>query len=300
MPKHARKSFFAIRAFNVEVASIKDGSERRRMAASLSGETGSSLALRMRMQWWRDALSELYPQEDHQQFEPSVPGFLSSTSTSCWRNPVVRALHDSIEESNLTRRFLERLLDAREADLEIQQLATMEDATQYAEDTYASLLYLALETCNVRDDAADDVATHAGIGLGLVIALRSTAHRAALGEMAIPAEAFSSPVPSSYLLRRSDSSFAPVIEHDEIVKEAVQHMAYEASTHLLRARELQEDVPKTAKACLLPVVPAMHYLSLLKQADFDLWDPKLAADNEASSRFTVMARLGRSWLTGTI
>lgn len=145
MPSHARKSYFAVRAFNVEIASIKDGIERRR-----EGQ-GSSLALRMRMQWWREALGHLYPNDapPASQAEPSPLGFLSNTAESCWHNPVVSALHYAIEESNLTRRFLERLLDAREADLEIQQLATMEDAKMYAEDTWSSLLYLSLECVGV-------------------------------------------------------------------------------------------------------------------------------------------------------
>jgi NADH dehydrogenase [ubiquinone] 1 alpha subcomplex assembly factor 6 len=144
MPAHARRSYFAVRAFNVEIASIKDGNEqiRRRRA----GE-GSSIALRMRMQWWRDALGQLYPIGDCDATTetPATNVF----APACWHNPVVRALHVAVEESDLTRRFLERLLDARDADLEIQQMATLEDAKMYAEDTWASLLYLSLECTGV-------------------------------------------------------------------------------------------------------------------------------------------------------
>ena len=153
MPAKARKSYFAIRAFNVELASVKDGSERRQAKSVGTAELGSTLALRMRMQRWRDALSELYPDDTSPSaVEPSAAGFLASSAVSCWNNPVVRALNDAVQESNLTRRFLERLLDAREADLDIQQLATMEDAIQYAEDTYSSLLYLSLECAGVSGD----------------------------------------------------------------------------------------------------------------------------------------------------
>lgn len=142
MPAHARRSYFAVRAFNVEIASIKDGNEQRRRRHG-AGE-GSSLALRMRMQWWRDALGQLYPMADDANTETPATDALT-----CSHNPVVRALHVAVEESNLTRRFLERLLDARDADLEIQQMATMEDAKMYAEDTWASLLYLSLECTGV-------------------------------------------------------------------------------------------------------------------------------------------------------
>jgi NADH dehydrogenase [ubiquinone] 1 alpha subcomplex assembly factor 6 len=292
MPAHARKSYFAVRAYNVELASVKDANEQRRA----SGETGSSLGLRMRMQWWRDALGQLYddaPALD----EPSPHGFLAHTAETCWHNPVVRALSIAIEEKDLTRRFLERLLDAREADLDIQQLATMDDATQYAEDTWSSLLYLSLECTGVRDDAADTVASHAGIGTGLTMSLRSTIHRSAYGEMAIPADLFPRPVPSTYMMRRMDPEFPLDPENEEIMQNAAQHMAYEASQGLSKAREMQADVPKAGKACLLPAVPAMNYLSRLNRSKFDLWDPQL---NVEQSRLTVLTTMGKAWLTGNV
>jgi len=292
MPSRARKSFFAVRAYNVELASVKDASEQRRA----SGETGSSLGLRMRMQWWRDALGQLYDDVPAES-EPSPQGFLAHSAEACWHNPVVRALYVAIEEKELTRRFLERLLDAREADLDIQQMATMEDAKQYAEDTWSSLLYLSLECAGVRDDSADTVASHAGIGTGLTTSLRSTIHRAAYGEMSIPADLFPKPIPSNYMMRRMDPEFPVDPENEEIMRNAAQHMAYEASVELSKAQEMQADVPKAGKACLLPAIPAMNYLSRLKEAEFDLWDPKLNAEQ---SRLKVLTTMGKSWLTGKI
>lgn len=295
MPSKARKSYFAVRAYNAELASIKSVSEQRHA----SGETGSSLGLRMRFAWWRDALGQLYSDDPHndEQQEPSPQGFLAHTAEACWHNPVVRALYVAIEEKDLTRRFLERLLDAREADLDVQQWATVEDAKQYAEDTWSSLLYLSLECTGVRDDDADIVASHAGIGIGLTTALRSTTHRACFGEMTIPAELFPRPIPSNYMMRRMDPEYPVDPENEEIMQNAVQHMAYEASVELSKAREMQAQVPKPGKACLLPAIPAMSYLSRLKQANFNLWDPKLSADQ---SRLKVLTAMGKSWLTGKI
>lgn len=293
MPSDARKSYFAIRAFNVELASIKNVSEQRHA----SGETGSSLGLRMRMQWWRDALGQLYGDSHHIQ-EPSPQGFLAHTAEACWHNPVVRALYIAIEKKKLTRRFLERLLDAREADLDIQQMATMDDAKQYAEDTWSSLLYLSLECTGVRDDDADTVASHLGVGTGLTMSLRSTIHRAAFGEMAIPAEFFARPIPSNYMMRRMDPEYPVDPEIEEIMQNAAQHMAYEASVDLSKAIDTQADVPKAGKACLLPAVPAMNYLSILKDSNFDLWQAQLRMEEQ--SRLKVLTALGKSWLTGKI
>ena len=86
---------------------------------------------------------------DENEVKKHQTGFAADMANSCWNNPIVRVLNDAVEESNLTRRFLERLLDAREADLDIQQAETMDDAITYAENIFSSLLYLSLETTNV-------------------------------------------------------------------------------------------------------------------------------------------------------
>eukprot|EP00541_Cyclophora_tenuis_P000167 CAMPEP_0116575084 /NCGR_PEP_ID=MMETSP0397-20121206/19756_1 /TAXON_ID=216820 /ORGANISM="Cyclophora tenuis, Strain ECT3854" /LENGTH=313 /DNA_ID=CAMNT_0004103927 /DNA_START=19 /DNA_END=960 /DNA_ORIENTATION=+ len=257
---------------------------------------GSSLALRMRMQWWRDALGELYPNEPATQHqEPSVEGFLNSTAVSCWNNPVVRALHHAIQEKDLTKRFLERLLDAREADLDIRQLATMEDATFYAEDTCSNLLYLSLECAGVRDEAADEVASNAGIGWGLTTSIRATLHRANNGEMAIPAEILPSTIPTNYLLARLNPEFTPNEANETAIREAIQYMAFQASTYLNRAREIQGKVPRKGRSCLLPAVPALHHLSRLQEAQFNIFDEKLNANQ---SRLVLLVTLGKSWFVG--
>jgi NADH dehydrogenase [ubiquinone] 1 alpha subcomplex assembly factor 6 len=210
---------------------------------------------------------------------------------------VVRALYIAIEDKELTRRFLERLLDAREADLDIQQMATMDDAKQYAEDTWSSLLYLSLECAGVRDDAADVVASHTGTGIGLTTSLRSTIHRAAYQEMSIPADLFVRPIPSTYMMRRMDPEFPVDPENEEVLQNAAHHMAYEASVEFSKAREIQSEVPKAGKACLLPAIPAMNYLSRLSDSNFNLWDPKLNAEQ---SRLNLLTAMGKSWLTGKI
>lgn len=141
MPQHAQSSYFAVRAVNAELASIKDGSSLRRRQATAPLETSTTLALQMRMQWWRDAVAQVYGDE------PS--GSSSALSISCWQSPVVRALAEATTRSNLTRRFLERLIDAREGDLEMNQYKTMQQAIEYAEDSVSSLLYLSLECAGV-------------------------------------------------------------------------------------------------------------------------------------------------------
>ena len=147
MPHSSRRSYFAIRALNVELASVKDGSVSRKVGGAQFDESGASIALKIRFQWWHDALAQVYGDENDSQ--ESKTGFAADMANTCWNNPVVRVLHDAVEEKQLTRRFLERLLDAREADLDIQQAETMDDTIAYAENIFSSLLYLSLETTDV-------------------------------------------------------------------------------------------------------------------------------------------------------
>lgn len=150
MPSSSRQSYFAIRALNVELASIKDGSVSRKVGGAQFDDSGAgSMALKIRIQWWRQAFNQIYGDAPASTEEIGSQDFVASMANSSWKNPVVRVLDQAVHESNLTRRFLERLLEAREADLDIRQVDSMEDSILYSESTFSSLLYLSLETTNV-------------------------------------------------------------------------------------------------------------------------------------------------------
>ncbi len=85
-PKGSRDAFFAIRAFNVELAVIKDQSNN------------NALAGRLRFQWWRELLEKVYSKDSMSMYE---------------QQPVAQALAFSIQRHNLTARWFERSLEAR-------------------------------------------------------------------------------------------------------------------------------------------------------------------------------------------
>lgn len=284
MPSHAQTAYFALRALNVELASIKDSKERRTNSVDPSTAT---IALTMRMTWWRQVLQELHNTDDN----------VTSTS-SLWHHPVVRALHRAIQEKNLTRRFLERLVDAREADLQIVQMASLDDLVSYCEDSNSSLLFLSLECLGVRDDAADRVAGMLGVAGGLTTAIRSTIVRANLSELSIPADLLgASKLRSHYFLARLDDTFDPIPEMEHVIQEAIQHMAYLASQQLNEARERQADIPKQGKTILLHSIPTTVYLGKLKEANYNLWHPKLISND---GQLVMLTMMGRAWWTGVI
>ena len=101
------------------------------------------------MQWWREAINGMYEDSPVAE-EPSVAGLLSHMTSSQQHSPIVRSVRRATQSADLTRRFLDRLVDAREADLEQSQIATLQQLTEYSEETSSSVLYLSLECAGVR------------------------------------------------------------------------------------------------------------------------------------------------------
>jgi NADH dehydrogenase [ubiquinone] 1 alpha subcomplex assembly factor 6 len=318
MPQHARDSYFALRAFNVELASVKDGHNLRKQrgtAANVAGAADSSLlALQFRMQWWRNAIAQIY--NDEEQSLPSSPGSSIGTpswtqlqqnlSTSCWNSPVVRALDRANAQVGFTRRFLERIIDARDIDLEMTQYESMNQMIEYAEDTVGSLLFLTLETMNIRERDADMVAALAGKGIGLTTALRATPQRLWHGgELPIPKEVFSPDFPFALLLAQSnfDSQDHPHTmlneEEKQMLRDAVYSVASVAMQNLIEARNLQRQVPFSGRSCLLPMIPSLKFLERLQKAEYNVFHDDVITTTPRERLYTLLL-LARTWLTGTL
>jgi NADH dehydrogenase [ubiquinone] 1 alpha subcomplex assembly factor 6 len=286
MPARYRDAYFALRAFNVEIASIKD--QNRSSSSSASSSPGSALALQLRMQWWRDAVASLY---ESQQRRPSLS----------LANPVVRALGKSHGQFPLTRRFLDRIIDAREADLEVRQYQTVAALSHYAEETACSLLYLTLELCHDDQNKvtldhlarADEMAYHVGLGIGLTTALRGTPHRLVVSSHHNNNDQAEMPIPVELLgesFRMTDA-----ITQNETFRTACRDLAATATDHFCRARELQGRVHSTHRPIFLTMLPSIHYLSRLAQADHDVF---AATATTGSDQLRLLLVLARSWLTG--
>ena len=137
------------------------------------------------------------------------------------------------------------------------------------------------------------VAYHAGIGCGLVTAVRGARFRLARGECAIPKELI--PVKFPYHKFNTDDPKSALSEEEHALsRTSVKEMVHMASFHLTEARELQSDIPKHARPCFLPVVPAIHFLSKLEKANYDIFDDSLLEPDN----LTILGLLGRTWLTG--
>ena len=147
----------------------------------------------------------------------------------------------------------------------------------------------------MREEASDMVAYHAGIGLGLVTALRAARFRFARGECTIPKDLIPAEFPYyKFNVQDPISDFSH--GERELLKQAVCEMATIASSHFVEVRERQGDVPKYARPCFLPLVPALHFLDKLHKVDYDIFDDSLLEPD----RLRVLMLLGRSWITGVL
>ncbi|KAL7561922.1 hypothetical protein ACA910_022482 [Epithemia clementina (nom. ined.)] len=294
MPRKVQKAFFILRAFNAELASIKGEHHARSKGATATGtmDLPKQYALQMRLQWWNNAISHIYGEEIERISDPSF----ANLSISCWESPIVRALSAANQEMKFTRRFLERLIESRQNDVEIMQFSTLEETKNYAEQSVSSLLYLTLECLGVREDAADEAASYAGVGIGLTTALRGTSFRLVHGEVTVPSNLLGKTFPYNQLIGSvvGDSKLS-----DEDAKEwknAVTAMALSASSYLAEARDKQGQIPKSARTVLLPVVPASLYLSRLEKYNYDVFEPAL----HEPQRVQMMMMMARTWLTGIL
>ncbi len=236
--KLARPALFAAHAYNLELAQIASKTTEPHIAT-------------MRFAWWRTALDAAARGEppDH---------------------PVAQALAHAIGTRDITPRYLERLLDAREHDVGRTQPETIDELLRYCEHTAGALLLIGCEAAGVADNAPSELAaTHAGIACALATLLRGTAAHVSQGCTFIPAEVAS----SHKLTLKSALSGRPSAE----LASAVSELAALASAHLLSARSLRGQLPAASRTALVHTVPAELILRNLQMAAYDVYAPHALA-----------------------
>ncbi|XP_071410232.1 NADH dehydrogenase (ubiquinone) complex I, assembly factor 6 isoform X3 [Pithys albifrons albifrons] len=154
LPADSRTSAFALRAFNVELAQIKDSVTQK--------TTGL-----MRMQFWREAVEDIYC--DNPPHQP--------VATELWR---------AVKRHNLTKMWFLKIIDEREKNLDDRPYRNIQELETYAENTQSALLYLTLEMLGVRDIHADHAASHIGKAQGIVTCLRATPYHCTRQKVFLP------------------------------------------------------------------------------------------------------------------
>lgn len=152
-PETARRHLFALHAFNVEVARIR--------------ETVSDPTLReIRLQFWRD-------------------GLLARSA----EHPVARALAETVATYRLPAGSLDDLLEARLFDLYDDPMPSLNDLEGYAGETASSLFQMAaIILAGGEDPKTADLSGHGGVAYALTGLIRALPIHAGRGQLYLPAD----------------------------------------------------------------------------------------------------------------
>jgi len=159
-PAAARESLLALYAFNLEVARV-----RETVSEPMLGQ--------IRLQWWREAIDGLYAGRVRE-------------------HPVVTALAAAIGPAGpaaapaLTRAHFDRLIEAREFDLESRPPATLAELEAYGEATSSTLLWLAAEALGAGGEATRAALAPLGVAWALTGLIRATPFLARARRQYIP------------------------------------------------------------------------------------------------------------------
>lgn len=276
-PRALQPHFFALRAFHVELASIKD-------------VVSNELVGRVRMQWWRDAIHGIY--QDRPPKHPVALGLRDAVF-----DPRVAATGGLVEDHFLA------IIDAREADLG-DPLAppSLAELEQYAESTSSRMLYLLLNLQGISERPVDEIFSHLGKAMGLSILVGSLPFhthppaRPRTGGGNIPGMAGGSryapqgnvvprtptlPLPLEYLLEfnvTQEDVFRNGI-HAHGLRDAIFYTATRANDYLITAQTQLRDayggrMPAAAVPPMLMAVHTREFLKRLEKYDFNPYDAR--------------------------
>lgn len=229
VPPNVRDAYDAIRTLNLELARLP--------------ESVSSPAIgQFRTQFWRDTINKT--------FADAPP-----------REPISILLHSAITRlrarsgpSNITslKFWLLRLINAREKRMENQPFPSLAALEDYAENTYATLMYMSLSMVPLQSMHMDHLASHIGKACGIVATLRG------IPILAAPSQPIRGPAGASVGNTRPPALLLPLEVMAEVglreedvfrkgpdaegLQDAVFQVATRANDHLITAREMLKNL----------------------------------------------------------
>ena len=227
-PDARRPALMALYAFNIEIAKIAEI-----VSEPMLGQ--------IRLQWWREAIAELYEGTPRE-------------------HAVVEALGRAISMHELSRVRLDRMIDARALDLEQTVFPDIAALKAYVAGTAGTLSELTLEVLGAADEATLAAAGHAGLAWGLTGLLRALPHHAAQRRLYMPKD----------LLDRAGVTPEQVFARAPLaaLPEIVEPVATAARAHLVEANWNGE---RRTRAAFLPLALTKAYLDRLENRGFDVF-----------------------------
>ncbi|HEY1504688.1 MAG TPA: phytoene/squalene synthase family protein [Stellaceae bacterium] len=248
-----RDALFAVYAFNYEIARIRESVREPLLGL-------------MRLQWWRDALDEIYAGKTPR------------------RHEVVTPLARAIAAHGLSKAHFTALLDTRAQDMEEVPPDSLAALENYAAATSGRLILLALEVLGVREAKATETGRDIGIAYALAGLLVAAPFHARQRRLYLPAA-----LTARHRVDLERSLFA--LKPSPELAAAVREIADRARRHLEEARQHRRFNPRAAMPALLHAVLAERRLRQLAAFNHNLFDPRLATEDPLQSLRLAWAAL---------
>ncbi len=261
LPKQYRAGYFAIRSFNIEIATIKDQTKSNNIAAKI------------RFQWWKDIIEEIYTIKERNNKNNMIETKIVTSSYS--NQPVAQELAGVINNYNISRKWFDRSIDARQNDLISEIPESINDLEDYGENGHSSILYLLLEIMNIKDEKSFYAASHVGVSSGIVTLLRGHLFHTSNSTIYIPQDLMTKHnITAKHILSGPNNT---TFEQHDGIKKALFDIASQAYGHIDMANKLlmKEDLNKQTIYCLLPAVSNSLYLRDFRHADCDPFNKSL-------------------------
>ena len=228
-PGDVRRGLMALYAFNLEIASA-----RERVSESLLGD--------IRLQWWRDAIGEIY-------------------DGSVRDHGVAEELAEAIRRFDLPKDSFDRILDGRAFDMDDDAPEDLGAFDNYIAATAGELTGLAFMVCGVRDrrEHALAIGSYWG-GTGL---LRAMPFHLPQRRVYLPKD----------LLRRAGVTVSRLA--DDPRRADISGIVRDLAAHLTKTHRTISRVDKRLRPAAAYAALAKTYLRKLERAGFDVFAPGL-------------------------
>jgi phytoene synthase len=232
--KPHRPALFALYAFNVEVARVRE-------------HVREPVAGQVRLQWWSDMLA-------------------GTGHGDVAAHPVAAALLATIERYRLPVRSLADLVEARHSDLTDASMPAIGDLEDYADKTSSALIALAAQILNDGIDAAvGKLAFEAGTAYAMAGLLTAFPLHAARAQLYVPTS-----VMDRHNARREDVFAGQATTQ---VRAALAEMRLHARRYLNASAPLVAALPQTLVPAVLPVALVRPRLARMEQRNYDPFKP---------------------------
>lgn len=229
LPRGVRDAYLALRTLNLELA---------RLPETVSNPTIGA----MRMQFWKDAVNNTF---DGQPPREPVSLLLYAALAGL-------AAREGGAVSNVSsiKFWLQRFISTRQQYMDNRPFASLAALEEYAESTYATLMYVTLAMLPLRSMHVDHLASHIGKACGIAAILRGIPVLAAPKPAPSPSSA-SLPSRNPVLLLPLDVLADVGVREEDVyrqgpaapgLQEAVFRVATRANDHLITAREMLKNI----------------------------------------------------------